>query len=349
MIKGGLYIKEGITNDDAFSYFIENSDISFLSRGSYGIIFKCNLKEGVLSPYKHLRFIYKHKDVRNIIIKFSLLNDGNNFYALKSDSTSLHSVSINNFENEIITQNKIFKQTMNNLDPICPSIIYSKYYTHNDNSLNILKFILYKIFYNNNNNKYVKDIVLMIDNFLNKSLLNNKSYSFGLIGMELMEDYYPLETAKNKEMFESIARLKLIELAIKTGYSHNDFHKNNILVNEDTNGYYKNKGHVILVDFGYTKEIPKKLLKKIKKLYKKNNFKEILNIFYTDKSLSNKFLNGNDEFHFEEYPHLYKWITFDDDDTQKYMLYFKEYNDGYDNFIKNSGIKVKKNKVFNYK
>ena len=85
MMKGGLYIKKGYTSDTAFRHFIENSNISYLSKGTYGIILKCTLNEKIESPYTNLRTIYKDKAVRMIIIKISFINDYNDVIVFTSE------------------------------------------------------------------------------------------------------------------------------------------------------------------------------------------------------------------------------------------------------------------------
>lgn len=308
MMKGGLYIKDGYTSDSAFIYFITYSIVSFLSKGSFGMVIKCTLQSGVVSPYENLRTIYKGKEVRTLIIKFSPLHYNEQFEIVPIDiDIPIYSVPIKSFENEITTQIDIFNKTIDHLDPICPSIVYSKYldrkldkkHPHHKHMMGLLMLIISK-----------KDKI--INEFLSPLYVNmkkSKNYTFGLIGMEMMDDYVTLHKIKNKDAYECIARLRLIELAIKTGYTHNDYHHGNILVNPNASGYYGKKlGHVLLIDFGYTKKIPNELLETIKELYNKNDFYGILDIFYNDKRLSNTFPNGSGKFNFSAYPDLYSWI-----------------------------------------
>ena len=74
-MKGGLYIEDKYNIDGAFDFFLENSNITYLSRGSFGIVFKCELNNYVVkSPYDNLRNNLKNQSVRTIIIKFSLIH-----------------------------------------------------------------------------------------------------------------------------------------------------------------------------------------------------------------------------------------------------------------------------------
>ena len=298
-MKGGLYIKEGYTPYTAFRHFIENSEISYLSQGAYGIILKCKLNEKIKSPYTNLRTIYKDKEVSMILIKFSLIYY-NERYEIEFTSEPLApplkitSVTVNEFEDEVKMQTEIFNKTKDHLDPICPSIIYNNY----DKGLQIMResIDLIKIIHTKVNNIGVINLI--------SKLLGTQNASFGIIGMELMDDYETLNNVNKKYQsgrYDCISKLRLIELAVKTGYSHNDFHGGNILVNPNATGYYGDKkGHVLLIDFGYTQKIPNDLLTKIKKLYDENKFNEILDIFINESRLFNGYL-------LKDYPQ-YGWI-----------------------------------------
>ena len=402
-MKGGLYIKKGYTIDSAFEYFIKNSQISYLTKGSFGIIFKCILNINKESPYENLRTLYKDRKVSTIIIKFSLLHyeknsfdihSGNENYeklihtfeeqikllveerkrnmnnnekkginnriallerkmnTLKKTEVELSSVPIDNFENEVKIQTEIFNKTVDHLDPICPSIIYSEYFNRNsDKRMDKIKNILYEGIYKkmliNKENK-ICNMMSKLDDFLKK---NDKS-SFGLIGMEMMGDYETLhkfDYHKNAPIYARIAQLRLCELAVKTGYSHNDYHQSNILVNPNAVGYYGDKtGHVLLIDFGYTKKIPDDILDYIKKAYNQNNFYGILNVFYYEQRLSNVFPSGDGVYHFAQYPNLYRWIMPKNNSEEDikhmniYLTYLKDEYKKYEGKVDESGFQHKK-------
>jgi hypothetical protein len=345
-MKGGLYIKDEYTSDSAFRYFIEYSNISFLSKGSFGIVLKCKLNDGVVSPYENLRTIYKGKEVRNMIIKFSPLH-----YKSEFKVGPVSSVPIELFENEVKTQIDIFNKTVDHLDPICPSIVYSKYLDrtldtnqpHHKHMVNLLKLL---------NSKIKNDIIKKLFSALYADMKKSKNYTFGLIGMEMMDDYVTLHKVNNsyKDVYECIARLRLIELAVKTGYTHNDYHSGNILVNPNASVYYGKKlGHVLLIDFGYTKKIPDDILEYIIKAYNENKFYDILNIFYNEKKLSNKFPNGSGEFIFNEYPDLYSWIIPPNqmiESMNKELLSLKNDYEIYEKSVEKAGLEDKK--LFKY-
>ena len=350
-MKGGLNRKHPYTIDSAFRYFLEKSDITYMTKGAFGIIFKCNLKDGIESPYTNLRTIYKDKEVRNIIIKFSLVHhdDIYEFILEHGDSFEITSVhAIKGFKDEVKKQVDIFDTTKDKLDPICPSIIYNEYLDERVNKNNYMRDTM-GIIYTSISSIKNKDNVMLLRLFDNLLIKVNSSsnYSFGLIGMEMMGDYVTLNSligTYDYNLYEDMAKLRLIELAVKTGYSHNDFHRGNILVNTNATGYYIEKGHVVLIDFGNTKKIGPALLAQIKQNNINDDLQHILYLFYTDPSLYNPFPGGGG-FKFGDYPHLYQWITTFDPKYSKYESYNNhlvdlkdEYDDNSDRVCGRNGV-----------
>ena len=145
-------------------------------------------------------------------------------------------------------------------------------------------------------NEYNKKI--MNDNVLN-AYKTDKNITIGVIGMEIAEGYKPLcivtdylESKKEnpkydliqlkylKHKYECMAKLKYIEMVIKTGYSHNDFHDCNFLINTKDKVSFNVPGNIMILDFGDATKIDDMTMEKIKLLYKNNNFTGILNELY---------------------------------------------------------------------
>jgi len=150
-------------------------------------------------------------------------------------------------------------------------------------------------------------------------LFNNKSSKFniglGIIAMEFVDNGY--KTFGNLyndilvngfykdqlENYENMARLKLIDLALKTGYSQCDFHWSNIMINPTLPGYYEGyEGRVMLIDFGYAKKIPEVQLAEIKDSYEKHDYMNCIKIIF---DLGR--MDGGKNI-FEDYIHLFGWI-----------------------------------------
>lgn len=302
-MKGGLLINPNYTEDTAFDYFISNSDISVFDSGSSGIILKCVLHNVNNSPYEMIRtssYSSINKNVRTILIKLCLIK--NNIYddttftfKLKDENNNNIDTVIKNvatekeFINEVEVQRYIFDKTKKFNNPICPCIIYSKHLKIKDDIV-LMKKIIDKL------NEYNKKI--MNDNVLDV-YKTNENITIGLIGMEIAEGYEPLclitdelvDKIKNtkynslqlqyvKHDYECMAKLKYIEMAIKTGYSHNDFHDCNFLINTKDKVSFNVPGNIMILDFGDATKIDDMTMEKIKLLYKNNNFTGILNELY---------------------------------------------------------------------
>ena len=151
-------------------------------------------------------------------------------------------------------------------------------------------------------------------------LFNNKSSKFniglGIIAMEFVDNGY--KTFGNLyndilvngfykdqlENYENMARLKLIDLALKTGYSQCDFHASNIMIAPTLPGYYQGyNGRVMLIDFGYAKKIPLDKLAEIKDSYEKHDYMNCIKIIF---DLGR--IDGDPKNIFEDYIHLFGWI-----------------------------------------
>jgi len=138
----------------------------------------------------------------------------------------------------------------------------------------------------------------------------------GILGMEIADDYetfYDLyhngiTSDADIRIYENMIRLKIIDLALKTGYSQGDFHTGNVLVNPSyrCSGYYNGiSGNALIIDFGYANKIPLEKLQQIKRLVSENKYVEALKIFYTLKRSDNLLLT--------DYPELYGWVSYDYD------------------------------------
>ena len=339
-MKGGLYIEDKYNIDGAFDFFLENSNITYLSRGSFGIVFKCELNNYVVkSPYDNLRNNLKNQSVRTIIIKFSLIHFNGEKFIVEN---TIGSVDTKIFEDEVKKQVEIFDMTKDKLDPICPSIIYADYLngTNFDKMKGLLGTLYEKIVNAPVIDKGLKPITKLFEyyqqDFKNES--DKYNYSFGLIGMEMMDDGYDtLDSLPDdyKSLYEDMARLRLIELAIKTRYSHNDYHQSNILVNTDAIGYYGKdddgddiNGHVILIDFGYTKKIPDDLMAEINDKYNNGDYFAILEHFYIDPRLNNVYPGTNEEWTFlRSRTRIYEWILNIHDKNKNFMDKYNDYLD----------------------
>jgi hypothetical protein len=156
--------------------------------------------------------------------------------------------------------------------------------------------------------------------YMAKILLIDESSKFniglGIIAMEFVDNGYKtfgnlyndiLVNGSYKDQvlnYENMARLKLIDLALKTGYSQCDFHWSNIMINPTLPGYYEGyEGRVMLIDFGYAKKIPFVQLAEIKDSYENQDYMNCIKIIF---GLGR--IDGDPKNIFEDYIHLFGWI-----------------------------------------
>jgi len=294
---GGLMINS--RDDDAFNYFLKNSKISFLTKGSFGITFKATLNPGVVSKYTRLEssssFDYGD-EVRTIIIKIGFIHDASKGqeekYVNITSSIKFTTGEIQTFKDEVNIQTDIFLKTMNYLQPICPAIIYSKIY-NDDNGLDDLFDQMFHIAENTN----TQSLIQQMYNLKHKKAF----YNMGVIGMEFADSYtllYNLRKDVNSELYKNMTLYILLKLAMSTGYTHGDFHSGNIFINTSSNNYFKGiNGKPLLIDFGQSQKIPIPILNYMKEQYKNGNYTEAL------KQLCD--IDRPDEVNMREYPSFY--------------------------------------------
>jgi hypothetical protein len=122
--------------------------------------------------------------------------------------------------------------------------------------------------------------------------------------------YYDETPINEVRKFECMARLEYIRLALQTGYSQNDWHPENILVNKIVTGFYKDiPGHVLIIDFGKASKIPNDKLVNMRELVSAEKYSDALQIFDT--------LTRRDAVQINEHPKFYGWITNKYDEVTK--------------------------------
>jgi hypothetical protein len=319
--KGGVII----VNKDAeksINFFIENcKSINWLEATGYsasGVIFECNLNDDVESPYEMIRSNDFKSPVKTIIIKLvgidSEVIDPKSEHA-ENKKWDIHELPSKmfvskkleqeeSFKNEINIQTDIFLNTVEYLNPLCPAPIYASIEKDKIKAQEFIdKMIVHATGWSINALRGIS-----------KNLQSSIPY-LGILGMEIAEGYksfykilYHSGMKKEKiRNYENMLRLKIIDLALKTGYSQGDFHSGNLLVNPSIfTGYYNGIiGNVIIIDFGYASKIPRDTLQMIKELVSENKYVEALKLFYT--------LQRSDGLQLNEFPSYYGWLSYDYD------------------------------------
>jgi hypothetical protein len=342
--KGGILIKNK-NIDESFNTFLENSDeIRLIRRTHSSVLFLSKLMNTKISesPYETFRPEDYKSPVKYILIKMSFVNTNDkvlndkqtslingmiheyiDYRNEQNDEMNIYRVigSKDKFIDEINIQTDIFLKTIDYLDPICPAPVYGGIKNKEESIVFIEN--LQKINANEETKKQLNELSVMLKDVFNVLGENipslNKNYNFGLgvLAMEFADNYkefvylyndvrYNRISVTNLRMYENMARLKLIELALKTGYSQCDFHYSNFMINLDVVGYYKNiPGRIMLIDLGYANKIPLESLEEIRKSYNNKDYMNCLQILYMLGRIRGENENRNTLI---QYPNLYAWI-----------------------------------------
>jgi hypothetical protein len=311
--KGGLFIKSNNTPEQAFHFFIDNCNTIEILKNSItswsGAIFICTLKESIESPYELLRYSNARaikSPVHKIIVKLVAIDDegtkewsGNGFTKRIEEKYA--------FTKEANVQTSIFLKTITHLNPICPAPVFAS----------VIKSPKSEFIITTMKTKCAGQTLDILLDF-ETNIKNGTIPALGILAMEIADGYMPMSDCYNhlpREdvlLYENMARLKILDLAIKTGYSQNDFHMGNILVNPNVSGYYKKLnprnddsnnilGNILIIDFGFSSKLPNDLINEIKNLVSQNKYIDALHLFYDLKRPDGGSLN---------YLPAYGWLYF---------------------------------------
>jgi len=299
-MKGGVFAKE-----EDLDVFLQSCKISYLSSGAYGIVF---LVESDTSPYVSVR---DDRPVNKMIIKLCAINNHGTHNigpTIQGKQYSVKTVNERSFEREIEIQTELFFRTCDYLDPICPCIIHSEVKGSDFDSRNRQRLAPRL------SNLLSKTQVDSVEYILLKCFLDQittgRLSMYGIICMEYADGFNTLhrlkqtETKETIEKLESIARQKLIEMTVKTNYTHSDFHHGNILCK------LGDKPQVLLIDFGLCNRLNDEQYKTLKEEYDTHRYYDALeSIFYPLRydtyDLRNRmdqygWLLGTDEIEYDE-------------------------------------------------
>jgi hypothetical protein len=283
---------------DATNFFIDHSNISYLSKGSNGFTFVATLNPSDISnsPYTSTDAETYGQPVNKILFKLVFLrNRREQSEDIYFSDQSQHNLKLllareQSFNEEVEIQKEVYTKTMDYLEPICPAIVFSQIYKDDRGKLDILQ----KIKNRTSADGRTRQI-------LNSIINQGKRFSIGLIVMEFADGYmtmYDIDHLPNNNpkkitqgRVECIFRYLLLELALKTGYHHADFHNGNLFIKPDNNNanpnynyFYKptittsKLGKPLLIDFGLTVKIQEDYLQRIKNECTKKNYLKALQI-----------------------------------------------------------------------
>lgn len=238
--RGGIRIINSFTSTTAIKYFLANSSYKLFSKsGVSGIQILATLRPDKQSPYKTIRTNAFNIEVKQILLK--LFTVGN-----KHGYSGDYRITLpEEIDRETKVQQDLYKKSYTSenslLEPICPCIVFAHYNPINNS---IKQAIL------NNINDDDNDNIGIVKEFLDGNI--------GFIAMELMEGYKTLESLKSHSKYELYKLMALYELnnMHKFGYLHNDFHFENVLINETYNYFdTTGNGRAIIIDFGQSDRV----------------------------------------------------------------------------------------------
>jgi hypothetical protein len=255
-----MNISPGRHPKDVFDDFIGSSVISYVGAGSSGL--------GLLSSnptndsYKILTTDNGNVVCSELFIKIVPIYADKFFqpkfdlHIRKTDQwADIFSSAEDEFWHEVRIQNEIYKKTNENLEPICPPIVYSECLDH-ASSIALLEMLF---------DKYDKSDIprnLLMDEPLNKiaTMLHLPRYHrirIGIIGMGFTKGYQSLysvvhgKDTDEKKPYLDMAVYELLRL-YSIGYLHGDFSQQNIMINPTYNYTGTNSGRAMIIDFGMT-------------------------------------------------------------------------------------------------
>jgi hypothetical protein len=287
---GGITINpqlSGRSPEYIFNLFIDMSNISVFTMGTVGIIFKLTLQDPAVFPYVGFDHDNFCRPIHTLIVKISLLEKGEGFfYQYKNIDKFLECVIPSEFEAEIDIQKEIVEKSIQYLNPLSPSIVFSK--------LNDIKSINTKLithsdltfFINKRNNRSRKIETLQITptsvrvGVIAMESMENMNSVFNLLGIHRhfnpryrdAEKHVPnkhmdiFNGDEQKQLYIANYIYKLIRLAL-LGYAHGDFHTANVLTYDNTANVLTYDNKISLIDFGRSIKLTAEQISKVKELF----------------------------------------------------------------------------------
>jgi len=276
--RGGVFIKGKV--EDAFRQFLHNSTIVLLDSGKSGSVFSLTYTmDPETSPYTSSSVLTWKEPITKIAIKIAAISTYSGTWHNMVGKEKLIETRTD-FLREILYQTDIFLKSACDVRPITPAPIYATMSGPANSSLALLRFFRTLIDTTHANMQNTLD---EINGYIN-GIKYDEFRSFGLIAMELAgetEDFFKLYKMKRSvppdeyELCQNMARLQIVNLAIKTGYLHLDFHQQNILIKT----MYMIPVDVLVIDFGRCIKIPEADRARLEGLFASGQYGQLLNEF----------------------------------------------------------------------
>lgn len=241
--------------ENIFFTFLRDSKISYVSAGVSGLGLQLLNTEN--DSYKILTTNNENVVCSKLFLKLVPIYNGEidikfDFLIPGRTNMLMYSSLETNFWSEVQKQITIYKETNDNLEPICPPIVYTEC-QENDKARAFIQALINK---HDNEIEYddTDDPLIVIYNKFKRF----PTLKLGIIAMGFTTDYIPLYIAirnnrTNIRLYLELAIYELLRL-YSIGYLHGDFSKSNIMINPSYNYTGTNSGRAMLIDFGLTYE-----------------------------------------------------------------------------------------------
>lgn len=257
------YTESRLYHTELVNFVIDNSIITPVSSGSYGITYKLQLHPAVKSPYfkianekmetsactaENFYMVPCITEVRAFLLKLSFIGSSNEIINTINNTGVMFKIPARDFEQEAKLQDEIYEKTFdlaNSLVPACvsPALIH---YTPSP-LFDRLKVRGSKLLNLDLKGTSVVGLILMeyaegystLDSILDKEKLLNGT------GDIIPGEKFSIQAASAFLLYQA-AHL----LLYKAGYAHGDHHYGNVMINVE-------KQQVLIIDFGQTRNIRK--------------------------------------------------------------------------------------------
>lgn len=247
------------TDTKKFTDYLKVSDISYFNQGAYGIGYKVNIRDVTKSEYNILSLNNTGESIKcgQLFVKLVPIFDSdsdNETHERITNILDMGATPSKDFLNEIKIQSDVYKKTNENLEAVCPPIVYSNIVNNTEKASRALSLLslMIKQMPNDENKVFLERMKRLYE--------GNIQLKLGIIAMSFAENYDTLRNVlrntnnmRRKALYKYLAVYELLRL-YDIGYMHGDYHTQNILIN--TNYKYSNLddnlylGRALIIDYG---------------------------------------------------------------------------------------------------
>jgi len=294
--RGIVRINPLIGEKDAFNAFLSNSQVKIMANGANGIIFKLTINNIENSTYISTNADTYGLKVNTLLLKLIFIkkkkDDDHVYIDMGATSLIIKLATTTECYEEINIQKCIYSKTNDYLEPICPAIVFDELLVNEESKEHFLSNIL-----NYASTSDTQDLIVDIR-------AKMSDFNICIFAMEFADEYDILRT-NDPYIYKEMSMFLLLELALKTGYSHGDFHRGNIMINKTSESYFNQSsiypiiGKPLLIDFGLAVKIPQPMKRLIRELCDIGEYTKALN------SLCK--ISRKDGTPVSQYPAYYGW------------------------------------------